>query len=177
MGLDISAYKKIQKIDAVFDQEGEPIDPQTREELDNVVRFYVNPDFNGRADDIENRAVYRYEDSYGFCAGSYSGYNWWREELAQLSGWPLTKSKSYFDESTNHAAGAWKANGGPFWELISFSDCEGVLGTSVCAKLAKDFAEYQSAADKHKEEWFRDRYCEWRKVFELAADGGAVKFH
>ena len=34
----------------------------------------------------------------------------------------------------------------PFVELINFSDCEGVIGPEVAAKLAKDFADYEFSA-------------------------------
>lgn len=50
MGLDITAYRKLTKIDAVFDADGEPIDPNTRESIDYDLHAYLNPDFPGRAE-------------------------------------------------------------------------------------------------------------------------------
>ena len=73
MGLDVTAYRKITKVDAVFDQHGEPIDPITREAIEDGVQLCVNPDFPGRAGGIESGAVYRFEDCLHVSAGSY-GY-------------------------------------------------------------------------------------------------------
>lgn len=180
MGLDITAYRKLTKIDAVFDEDGEPIDPATREPLDYEdydLKAYINPDFPGRADEIIDRAVYAAEDSLGLHAGSYSGYNRWREQLAILAGYKSGKYEQYGRNYESHCVPCWNGATGPFSELINFSDCEGVIGASVSAKLAKDFAEFQGAADAHEDERFRTKYAEWRAAFEMAADGGAVQFH
>lgn len=177
MGLDVTAYRKIAKVDAVFDQHGDPIDPITRETIDDGVQLYVNSDFPGRAGDIESGAVYRAESALHVAAGSYGYYNGWRDELAKLAGWPQGSYEQYGKTWPSYAASAWDADSGPFYELICFSDCEGTLGPVVCAKLAGDFAEHQDKADAHKNERFRAKYAEWRAAFELAADGGAMKFH
>jgi hypothetical protein len=77
--------------------------------------------------------------------------------------------------------------GKPFVELICFSDCEGSIGPETSAKLAKDFADYEEQA----REWAKDRYADWhdefdwwfskyenfKRAFELAAQGGFVMFH
>lgn len=171
MGLDITYYSKLKKIDCVFDADGEPIG------ITDYFQPYINPDFPGRADDIENKAVYSYQECDGFRAGSYSGYNAWREELAKLAGYPEIETEDYGIKRKRHDAGAWKAGGGPFWELIHFSDCEGTIGAKVSAKLADDFAKFQPQADAHPEEWFRSKYAEWFQAFNVASDAGAVSFH
>lgn len=178
MGLDVTAYCGLKKIDCVFDEEGEPIDPTTREPLEEYhLRAWVNPDFPGRADDIENKAIYLSEDSFGFCAGSYGGYSRWRCTLAELAGYPAAPLTRFGTTEMRHDAGAWAASSGPFWELINFSDCEGVIGAAVSAKLAADFAVYQERADAHADERFRAKYAEFRKAFAMAAYSGAVEFH
>jgi hypothetical protein len=171
MGLDITWYKGLAMAvgNEAFDDRGGLLD-------DEFVTFYVNPEFPGRADDIEHRKAYRYgpAESYGgFCAGSYVGYSQWREELAKLAGYP---AKPSLQVALEHSEGAWSVTEGPFWELINFSDCEGVIGAAVSAKLARDFAEFQDKADAHPDERFRKKYAEWRNAFEQAADSGAVKF-
>lgn len=177
MGLDVTAYSKIQKVDAVYNEYGEPIDPVTRKEFDDVAILYVNSDFPARAEDIEN-GVYSYTEGFGFRAGSYGGYNRWREQLAEMAGYPIAQDPDPIgDPRQNHSAGAWQADGGPFWELIWFSDCEGTIGPAVCNKLADDFAKYQDKADMHDDENFKHKYKEWRQAFELAANDGAVHFH
>jgi hypothetical protein len=96
-----------------------------------------------------------------FRAGSYSGYNRWREMLAELVG--------------TTCARAWKGEyTGAFAELINFSDAEGTIGPTTSTKLAKDFAEWAPEAGKGD---FREIYDDFRKAFETAAGRGAVRFH
>lgn len=179
MGLDITAHSKISPLvlegvaddnrsDAAYDAGG--------------FVAYLNDAFAGRADDVVDRATYQSEDSFGFRAGSYSGYNEWREQLAKFAGYPLLATERHGQIVYRHDAAAWAADSGPFWELIHFSDCEGVIGSAVSAKLAKDFAEHQAQADALPDDdadgdWFKKRYADWRKAFDMAADGGCVEFH
>lgn len=163
MGLDISAYRRIKA------------DPMaTEDSWQTHARIYVNPDFPTRADGI-TEGWYSYAESTGFRAGSYSGYGEWRDLLAKLAGYPATREGSRH----SHSAGAWKAEGGPFWELINFSDCDGVIGPVTSWKLAADFAEWDERAKAFAEtrQWFYELYRSWREAFEMAADSGAVEFH
>lgn len=178
MGLDVSAYRKISKVDCVFDAGGEPLDRETGEPLDgDFTKADVNYDYPARADQIENKAVYTYEDSKAFWSGGYGRYNKWRDELAKMAGWPQGKYEQYGQSWDSHAASAWQATEGPFWELINFSDCDGVIGPVTSSKLAKDFAEYQAKAEALQDAGFLERYNEWRQCFEMAADAGMVRFH
>lgn len=173
MGLDITAYKKITPLDAVFDQDGDPIDPKTREPLEgDYFHMCENPHYTERADGLA-RGLYAYEDATGFRAGSYSGYSQWRDQLAELAGYAAAPREDHH----KHSASAWDAESGPFWELINFSDCEGTIGPKTSAKLAKDFADHQAKADAHESERFRSLYGQWRVAFEMATDEGAVDFH
>jgi hypothetical protein len=176
MGLDISAYRGIDKVDCVFDEDGDPIDPVTREYVEYDVRAYVNPDFPGRADGIEDKAIYKATESMGIACGAYSRYNRWRNELAQMAGYPLRSYEQYGHAYQSHAEGAFTATEGPFWELICFSDCDGTIGPIASAKLAKDFAEWAERA-KAVGGYFYDQYQQWRAAFEMAADNGMVRFH
>ena len=160
MGLDITYYKHLTPLT-------EGADPE------DGFQPYDNPDFPGRMEGLEDRVYQMPEDRHHFRAGSYSGYNAWREELAELAGYPLTEG----DRGLRHDSGAWDATEGPFWELINFADNEGTIGPVVSAKLAKDFAAYQEKADTHPSGHFRDLYAQWRIAFEDAAQDGAVDFH
>ncbi len=164
MGLDITAYSGLREMpkDTIeCDEDGYPVDYRT------YSRFYDNTDFPGRSAGIicNKETYYAHLGEFKFRAGSYSGYNHWRTQLAAL------------------VAGCDKgpiAATLPFAELINFSDCEGVLGPVVCKKLAADFAAYQQKADEFSGadgDWFRERYADWRKAFELAEQGGCVEFH
>ncbi|WP_321789325.1 hypothetical protein [Burkholderia pyrrocinia] len=178
MGLDATAYRQIKKIDCVFDANGEPLDPVTRAPIEgDYVHVYLNPDFPGRADDLEDRAIYNYEDTDDAFSGGYGGYNAWREKLAKLAGYQPVPTDRFGTgrPELRHDEAAWTASGGPFWELICFSDCEGVIGAAVSAKLAQDFAQFDEQAKA--DEAFYVIYSQWRAAFVMAAQNGCVQFH
>lgn len=173
MGLDITAYRQVALApNAAVDAGGYP------EDYDNHMRVWSHPDFTGRLEGLTDRAIYTTgTESHDFRAGSYSGYNRWREELAKLAGYDAGDYTCYGTTRQSHCVPCWNGATGPFAELINFSDCEGIIGPVVSAKLARDFAEFQGKADAHTDEWFREKYADWRKAFDLAADGGLVDFH
>lgn len=144
------------------------------DQSDRQTQFIINVNFPGREGRFKAGVNYRYADSHGFLVGSNYTYTFFRNDLARLAGWPLDE---FHEELYNgYAASAWSATGGPFWELINFSDGLGTLGTEVCAKLANDFVEFQQAADEKGDHYFSLCYYQWRKAFEIASDGGAVAF-
>lgn len=172
MGLDIVAYRRLTPAPNAPVSEaddGNPVDYERFTLLHPEVMAWAEQAFPGRAEGI-SPGVYSYDEKFGFHAGSYGGYNEWREELARRAGYPVGDG----DERHRHSSGAWAAGGGPFWELIHFSDSEGVIGPVVSAKIANDFATFQDAAGKVG--WFAECYAKWRRAFEMAADGGAVYF-
>src|SRR3972149_5024711 len=103
MGLDITATSKIAK---------------TRAGLDNTIHLCINKDFPEQAD-----GYYTYAEKLSFRAGTYSSYNQWRDQLAQLAQ-------------------------GAFLELINFSDCEGAIGSKTSTKLLKDFQDHEQKTRK-----------------------------
>ncbi len=179
MGLDISAYSRIEKIDCVLNEHGEPVDPSSKEPLDydSYTQLFVNNDFPGRADEIEHKGVYSFDDAGGLSAGPYSAYNRWRDDLAKMVGWPKGEYEQYGRIWESHCVACWNGAEGAFSELINFSDCEGVIGAKIAKKLADDFEAHQSRADEHPDPSFRKKYAEFRAAFELASDAGCVQFH
>lgn len=164
MGLDITAHTKLRVARLMTEDE-----INTGEyPYETHARFYDNPHFPGRIGSIQPGTLYLSPEKnrLRFRAGSYSGYGEWRRQLAALVG--IKDIRALWGDP--EAAG-------PFAELINFADNEGTIGPEVSAKLAKDFAEHQAAADAHEDAWFRDRYAMWRRAFEMAADAGAVDFH
>jgi hypothetical protein len=153
MGLDINAYRQVRKSptgDACAD---------------------VNPDFPEQADGITS-GNYDYKERHSFRAGSYGHYSEWRNELAVLAGWESAERCRQF------AAGVYGVtppDGSPFLPLISFSDCEGVIGPLTSARLLADFNKFKEVAAQ-RPRWFFDLYMEFSKAFEIAADGGFVEF-
>lgn len=115
--------------------------------------------------------------THSFRAGSYGGYSHWRNKLAEMV--HGVSAETFWKLSSEQKTDR------PFSEQISFTDCDGTIGTTAAAKLAKDYAEWQErieakcAAMKDQEEgqYFLRLYSEWRRAFELAAGNGVVIFH
>lgn len=170
-GLDVTAFEKVSIVpSAPLNKDGYPKDPK---------HVKLTPvDFVERFEGLIAGQVYRYKSAFEFRAGSYSGYNWWRNELAKLAGNPQMPYKS-FDGKTElrHDATVWKLKQGFFWELIDFSDAEGVIGPVVCKRVYKDFILFEGLASKHPDKSFRESYQDWMKAFSLCANGGAILFH
>lgn len=165
MGLDITAYERVEKVPL-------PSDPDAA--YDNGIRQICSDGFDERLGSLEKDGWYSsLGEEIKFRAGSYSGYSWWRNALAVAA----------LGVTAQHV---WRHReqyvGKPFYELIDFSDCEGAIGPEVCAKLAGDFAENRERVlaclpktDTH--EYFASLYDEWAAAFALAASGGMVDFH
>ena len=163
MGLDITAFSNLS--------------PAAKRDEENL-HVYTNPDFHKRADKLK-AGEYKYDKALDVAAFSYSGYNNWREQLAQFAGYPAVERSMYGTEQKvfRHDQGAWNSEEGPFHELIHFSDCEGVIGPVTCEKLAGDFYMYQQLANATQDKYFIERYNALRKGFELGAQNGCVQFH
>lgn len=176
MGLDITAYRKLERVEhPVFTPDGQDL-----ADWDTQVRAYVNNDFPGRADPIVHGVVYTYAERFSFRAGSYGGYNQWRDQLARYAGWLLGAPGCW-----NHCAGkpGYDHHDAtePFKELINFSDCEGIIGTYAAQKLLNDFRNEQEKitqqAINNGEDYFVELYRHWMRACEFAADGGMIDFH
>jgi hypothetical protein len=151
MGLDITAYSKLKRI-----------------KRGGKIRFYGNDAYPDRAKPIvtDDAALYVCQgEELDFRAGSYSGYNLWREQLSRMAT-GLAPEIIWRDEE--------RYKDTPFFLLINF--CEGTIGTEAAKVLAQQFADWQAKADQHEDTWFREKYAQWRKAFELASDNGAVEF-
>ena len=137
---------------------------------------YKHPSFPKQFEGFEE-GVYEGE-TWGFRAGSYSGYNEFRQylSLVGMNAAPETvwgDTKKYLKK--------------PFFEQVNFSDCEGSIGPVVARKLAKDYADNRESFVKFIEmkfkdttdrEYFINKYDEWSMAFsEAGATNGAVLFH
>lgn len=155
MGLDITAYSRMAP--CALHHRTEADETEAAWDMGHVLP-YINPDFPEHAEHVQGcyqKTAISIE--HGFRAGSYSGYNWWRDELAAM----VPKGSRAFEE------------------LINFSDCEGTIGPNISRKLAADFARFQKHADQRQGDgtMFTAKYAEWRKAFEIASDEGFVWFH
>ncbi len=147
MGLDITAIRKA-----------------VRTENEDGWRAYNANGVNRMDGKLEGR--YTGEQFHYFRAGSYGGYNEWRDWLS-ITFLGVSPDEIWKDPD--------KFEGKPFVELINFGDNEGTIGPITSAKLAKDFQNH--AVDFHSDEWFAGKYHEWQKAFEMASDDGFVIFH
>jgi hypothetical protein len=157
MGLDIIALRQAKlREDAKEDTAYE----------EGLTFAYPNPAFPGRDDGLAE-GYYASEERMQFRAGSYSGYNRWREWLSEtMLGVP--------PETVWAAPAEWADK--PFFELIYFADNEGVIGPKTSAALAADFREHADRALATDDDYFVELYGHWQKAFEMAADDGLVQF-
>lgn len=161
MGLDITAYEKVERMPDIA--EGQ--DPYPN------FRLYQLEDFADRSDGLEDGVYASKGITFGFRAGSYSGYNAWRADLCRLV---------LGEEPETVWANPDRYTGKPFVELIHFADNEGFIGPKTSAKLAADFDAFhlpEKANVESYEDWFRPKYADWSKAFHLAANTGVVKLH
>ena len=167
MGLDITAYRQLTPIaGATVSQDGEVDDYDTQ--------WYPGPSMEwseshwpGHGKGVDAYTVYSFSEKFSFRAGSYGGYNAWRDDLARVVG--LHSARDCYEGGLV----------GPFSELLNLADNEGVIGTVVSAKLAADFAKFadRAATHWHDRPYSLEKYQAWRKAFEMATDNGAVRFH
>ena len=158
MGLDISVYENLKLVKC-----------PTEDEKDNLFHIYTG--FPEQLDDIIDGSYYQYDynSDLSFRAGSYGGYNYWRNQLAELAGYG--SAKFVWDENNDLGEKRY------FVELINFSDCEGVIGPKTSEKLYKDFIQFDNRA-KEVDEIFYNIYCCFKDAFYYAyRKNGCVRFH
>ena len=188
MGLDITAYSNLK-----FSENQDPDD------YDNI-RIWKNSSFPDHCE-LEEGSYEETIDTRGhqFRAGSYSGYNTFRNVLAQCT--LGVKADRVWEDVDNYA---YK----PFFNLINFSDCEGIIGPKYSAELYRDFVDnrdrfirnLKQEIDFTKEtenplalepefilddfnindmdiQYYIEQYDNWTLAFELAKDHGIVQFH
>ena len=108
MGLDIVVFRLLEEVAQPDDIEDPPDDIRSFGDA-----IAANDDWSPeQAEGIDPDAWYRVEELYAVKAGSYGGYNDWLEVLAKFAD-SRSRSKP------------------PFQEFVNFSDCYGVIGTSV----------------------------------------------
>lgn len=163
MGLDITAYESVDFVRPRVDGE---------EEREGEIYLYSDDHFRDRADGLAD-GIYQIAGKHLHVrAGSYSGYNEWRDQLARMIGTTADRVFAGDDKPID------------FYELINFSDCEGFIGPKTCAKLAADFAKHHDRAVQHGKsfndmDYWIGKYHQWSDAFALAASmgKGIVEFH
>ena len=144
MGLDIAIYTVHRHIPTpeLRSQEDQFL-RELRDENDDrrVIQIYDNGPWPGVIHPLEDGEHYQVRHRGNFRAGSYSGYSSFRNWLCQFA----TGSAPERIWEGPYDAGDSR----PFFQLINFSDCEGTIGATACAKLARDFEAHLPRVIEH----------------------------
>lgn len=161
MGLDITVYRNLTPApDAEVDDDGYPVEWDSHLLITQSLIDMQEKTFPGRLQLAAG--IYHAEETDGFRAGSYIGYSLWRNWLATVAGFP--DAQTFWHTATPAA---------PFYELINFTDCEGLLGAQACGRLAVDF----DAITPDGDDWQLALYAKWKNAVTMAAQNGAIEFH
>jgi len=176
MGLDIFAYSNIMKqpspdvlkvVGKLLASEGEEV--------------IAVSEVTDRCHDLEEGVYLDTFDTvqHHFRAGSYSGYNRFRNILSKaLLG---VEASAVWEDAASF-------EGRPGYEMIDFSDCEGIISSSVADKLHQDlvenrevFATYliekeNTQKDSSEFEWLMEVYDNFIYAFELASENGVIVY-
>ena len=188
MGLDITAVSKLEPIDLPEGIElwSDEYYDWEDEQVSSVWNLHPHSYFEEQFQGLKEGPHVYFGDSYGHRAGSYSGYNQWRDWLARAA-----YGKRIEDVWEDIDTGGY---GGPFAELVNFPDNEGTIGPVASKKLYRDFVLLEDdimdeidswylkqhptntiSLDDFK--WFQSKYKDWKETFKIASDNGAVFFH
>lgn len=154
MGLDIVAYEKA---DLVRDH-----DPASCEDRDHR-HVYVLEGFDRSLRGMEPGCYVASGEEHHFRAGSYSGYNAFRAELASRVGLDVDEVWADPDAFADR----------PLFELVNFADNEGSISGAVAGDLLADLDEVDVA---DADGYFLERLADWRRAFEVASPDGFVWF-
>lgn len=172
MGLDTTAYEFVERLrggggsgddDRHILAFSHKNFPHALEGLEGVDSFFVFP---GGREVYRGGFHYRGYGNTNHTCSSYSGHSYLRDLIAD----------KFLDTTPEEI---WvnpdEFKDKPFFELINFSDCEGVLGPVACRNLADDFNSHPDldSGDSFYDELYKD----FGKSFNIAADTGVVVFH
>ncbi len=164
MGLDVIAFEHATPVRGHLDQTD--CDEHYVADADGFPQSFRGLE-DGRCYEFSGR-------DFGFRAGSYSGYNEWRDRLAERA--LGVSAETVWADERSYATR-------PFFELVNFADNEGSIGPEAAADLAADFRDLRADVasrpldDPDQETSFMAKYDNFAHAFELVARGnGLVAF-
>jgi hypothetical protein len=184
MGLDVHYYSNIRKA---------KIDDEDEDDLYNHNLYTQDNTFHYQLGSLKRSSAYDTtpETTSGHISMGYGTYNNWRNQLAIIAGYGSANevwNDTDFDPMTTkfYNLRYLKLNKlknpdfeikiiKPFYEIINFSDCEGVLGSEISKKLYQDFVAFEDNAKK-QDEYFYIKYKEFKEAFRIASQNGAVLY-
>jgi len=110
--------------------------------------------------DIE---VIKPEIQFDFRAGSYSGFDKFRVQLAKAVGIELYEMRGF---SSKLSPKEWESDT-PFIELLSHSDCDGTLDYDECVSLYNDFDFWKMDLELVDDKDFQNSVTEWREALKI----------
>lgn len=171
MGLRIVAYTQMEEVLwPMFDDEGYPIGENVW--LPGLDMRASEPFWPGWAAPLQYWKVYKYKFYKIHEIGSYNDYTvHFRRPMLGLIGLPMPEDVCYPEHIEP---------GVPFYELLCFSDCDGVIGAKVARKLLQNFIHWhqqaQAYAQTHGYDFMLEVYEKIYALMRLAAKNGALKF-
>lgn len=184
MGLDIMAISNLEKKFKLDEKlkslpfEIRPEVKKTRIKIDSTPYGAPHGGYN-KCEDMEGGKYVETDETteHHFRAGSYGGYNTFRRYLCEgLVGVDPNVLWSNPELYENE----------PMFEMINFSDCEGILGTAVCKKLHPQFVENRDrfqtylkeifGTDSESLEWQMSTYDDFMEAFRLGSENGIVVY-
>jgi hypothetical protein len=166
MGLDVSVYQNNKVLDINEDDEDYDYDFHA---------FAQEEEWEDRIKNLEKDRFYEGDQVAHLVSYPYSSHNRFREELIRLIG---RSDLLYPHDGKINWDKLHPEKNLPFYELIYFSDCEGVLDWQTSEKLYNDFKNHEFFANQFfkEEESNLRRFNNWMETFELGKDNGVVVF-
>lgn len=196
MGLDITAYKNIEKVEVIEHEiSNEDYTDIEIEVLNNaktsVFKVYELSYFKEHLGSLEENSYYVYEDDFDMRAGSYSGYGNWRNELARvvckvhnIEPINVDPYKKHDDNGRDRTFSEtiWNLPSDttiPLYKFINFSDCEGFIGTEYCKIIYQELLDIENnfKEENSNNEYFIRKFDEWLIAFEYGSENGCIQFH
>ncbi|MGO3120133.1 MAG: hypothetical protein ACTIJH_06410 [Moraxellaceae bacterium] len=176
MGLVITAYKNVEKLQDVKRDSQGLVDPSEQVEI-----FFGNSAWK-QGDDLQEGEVYSFSDTISVFFCPYGYYSSFRNELARVAGYkPVDESAvhSRFGPPALYSMGCWALCDNGEWgllsELINFADNEGEIGVKSCKKIANDLQTLESRKNEMASE-YRELFDSLLQTFKFASENGIVQF-
>jgi hypothetical protein len=156
MGLDVSTYANLKKVD-------------DRDDADFQV-YVADEDWEFKVKHLEIGASYCGDRIHRGISYGYSTHNRFRETLIKL----INRTDLLDDVGRIIWRDLqWSI---PFYDFINFSDCEGCLDHEVSRTIYLDFEKYNDLAKESLDEYSYSSYRTWMETFKTAMDNGVVVF-
>lgn len=175
MTLEVTVYRQIAKADGyqeLEDADGQPYiaDPNGEPVPDGWTQYvYFEPScwaeiHPGHLAGFDGDGVYSFVEREDEFEMNYPNVSFWNAHLRRM-------------------CRDFKIDEGVFHEYLAVGASDGLMGHSAAAQLASAFATHQASAEAYaadmvdRGDYFLKRYNGWRRIFEMAAENGAVSFH